>query len=242
MDDLQRIVPDKLHQLGNRKLLLIQGIIILILLVLVVILLAVLGSKHTEESTGHPTAEQLVGNRDATCATPDCLHLSGFLADNMDTSVDPCEDFHRFSCGGYRNRHHLAPDQDEVTMIQSLSDELDERLREMIENPNGGGPRTPSEAKLRDFFLSCVHDYGRMREGGTVLVNLIREKLGGWYVLDPLNWNHDWDLQETISRVQGDLMVNVFFEAYMERDYLTNRNVMAVSQFLRRPICRFIYR
>lgn len=229
MDDLQRIIPDKVHQLGNRKLLLVQGIIILVLLALVIILSAVLGSRHSDGSEGHATSEQHVGS-DATCATPDCLHLAGFLADNMDESVDPCQDFHRFACGGYRNRHHLAPDQDEVTMIQCLSDEVDEKLREMIENPSGGGPRTPSETKLRDFFLSCVHDYGRMKGGGRVLVNLIREKLGGWYVLDPENWNQDWNLQETIARVQGDLLVNVFFEAYMERDYSTKRNTMAVSR------------
>lgn len=221
MDDLQSIITDNIKSFGNRRVLLIQGIIITVLIIIIIILAAFLGGRYSMLSWGH-------AGGDATCTTADCLHLAGFLVDNMDTTVDPCSDFHRFSCGGYASRHSIAPDEKEVTMIQMMEDELDELLREMIENPTVKPSATSAEAKLRDFFLSCVHDYGRMKEGGRLLVNLILTKLNGWYVLDPENWRQAWNFQDALAKVQADLLVSAIFEGYYTRDPNTKRNVIAL--------------
>ena len=56
----------------------------------------------------------------------------------------------------------------------------EEKLRDLIESPIKRKEVSSAERKLKDFFMSCLHDYGRYKEGGMELVRIIREHLGGW--------------------------------------------------------------
>lgn len=46
---------------------------------------------------------------------------------------------------------------------------------------------SPVERKLKDFYRTCLHDYGRMEEGGRAVLEIINNKFGGWYVKDDFN-------------------------------------------------------
>ena len=53
------------------------------------------------------------------CVTKDCVAQSNKLFQNMNTSVDPCDDFYQFSCGNYI-KETLIPD-DKGSMTASFS-------------------------------------------------------------------------------------------------------------------------
>ena len=50
-----------------------------------------------------------------------------------------------------------------------------------MESPIVRNYTNSSERKLKEFFMACLHDYGRYKEGGYVLVDVINKHLGGWY-------------------------------------------------------------
>lgn len=46
------------------------------------------------------------------CNTTVCIQHAQFIRENLaSNAVDPCEDFHTFSCGGWQKKHPLSPVQ-----------------------------------------------------------------------------------------------------------------------------------
>ena len=74
----------------------------------------------------------------------------------------------------------------------------EERLRELVESPIVRNYTNSSERKLKEFFMACLHDYGRYKEGGYVLVDVINKHLGGWY---PKVYNLHLHVTESIALI-----------------------------------------
>lgn len=46
---------------------------------------------------------------DDVCNTVGCVQLSAQISSRLNMSVDPCEDFIEFSCGGWKKNHVIPP-------------------------------------------------------------------------------------------------------------------------------------
>nr|XP_007964846.2 endothelin-converting enzyme-like 1 isoform X3 [Chlorocebus sabaeus] len=86
-----------------------------------------------------------------------------FLAANLDASIDPCQDFYSFACGGWLRRHAIPDDKLTYGTIAAIGEQNEERLRRLLARP-GGGPGGAAQRKVRAFFRSCLdmHEIERL--------------------------------------------------------------------------------
>jgi putative endopeptidase len=75
----------------------------------------------------------------------------------VDKTVDPCENFYRYSCNGWFKRNPLPPDQTSYGRFTELYELNRLHLRQILEDASKADPnRTPNEQKIGDEYASCM--------------------------------------------------------------------------------------
>ncbi|XP_060577796.1 neprilysin-like isoform X2 [Ruditapes philippinarum] len=116
------------------------------------------------------------------CGTPDCAEATARLIENMDMSVDPCEDFYQYSCGSWKKKHVIPEDRSGFNVFGVIRDNVQVINKYLLEDtmsyPNGSGV-----IKAKDMYSSCVDLEAIESKNTTVAIPLLGE-LGGWPVLE----------------------------------------------------------
>jgi len=76
----------------------------------------------------------------------------------MDTSVNPCQDFYQYACGGWRAAHPIPPDQSRYGRFNELLDYNLDVLHSILEKAEVAKNRTPVEQKVGDFYAACMDE------------------------------------------------------------------------------------
>ena len=84
----------------------------------------------------------------------------------MDRSVDPCEDLYKFACGSWTKTNPIPSDQSRWSVYAKMANENQRYLWSVL-NKLGqpGAERTPTQAKLGDYFAACM-DEGAVQAAG----------------------------------------------------------------------------
>jgi putative endopeptidase len=84
--------------------------------------------------------------------------LKAFNPNLMDTTVDPCENFFQYSCGGYLKQTPIPADESSYGQSDELNDENQLVLKAILEKAAAGGAgRTANEQKIGDYYATCMN-------------------------------------------------------------------------------------
>ncbi|KAF9425599.1 hypothetical protein BGZ94_007383, partial [Podila epigama] len=99
-----------------------------------------------------------------TCHTAQCRSTATSILRDMDAKADPCVDFNKFACGGFKKREKLGEGEKEIS-IDTFIDKLNIELIRTIatakapELPKGSKKPTKNDLaevrnhqKLKDFY------------------------------------------------------------------------------------------
>jgi len=75
----------------------------------------------------------------------------------IDKTVDPCENFYRYSCNGWFKRNPLPPDETSYGRFRELYDVNLLHLKQILDEAAVPSPtRSPNEQKIGDEYASCM--------------------------------------------------------------------------------------
>ncbi|KTF87990.1 hypothetical protein cypCar_00013003 [Cyprinus carpio] len=133
------------------------------------------------------------------CTTPQCVTAAARLLQNMDPSVEPCQDFYQYACGGWIERHVIPETSSLHSVFNILRDELEIVLKGVLEMESKDDREAFKKAKT--LYSSCMNEILIEQRDSQPLLRLI-DSIGDWPVASEV-WNgtaeQAWSLEDTLA-------------------------------------------
>lgn len=97
-----------------------------------------------------------LASQNNVCLTPGCVKAAAEILKNVDETVDPCDDFYKYSCGNWIESQIIPEDKTSVSLFSVVQDELDNKLRNLIER-DSTAEDAPIVEKMRNLYESCMN-------------------------------------------------------------------------------------
>ncbi|XP_071511470.1 neprilysin-like [Diadema antillarum] len=135
------------------------------------------------------------------CTTANCVKSASQLISNMDPTVDPCDDFYKYACGGWHRSNIIPEDEASYAIPSQLVKNLEIQCKDIIERP----PKMIEPVaitKARNFYKACMDEDALTDIGHQPLRALIRY-LHGWPVLEDGSFDaSSWRLADVLAKAR----------------------------------------
>ncbi|XP_063228374.1 neprilysin-4-like [Bacillus rossius redtenbacheri] len=163
------------------------------------------------------------------CWTEECKETAETLIASMDRSVDPCEDFYTFTCGGWVKKHPVPPTAPHRNQFDLVTEQLDYQLKDILEEDDDDTELEPVKA-AKQMYKACM-DTDYVEQEGVKLVCGLLGQHGGWPMAQE-HWDEaGFDWQRVVASMARRLGLFPLLLLYVHYDRTnTSQNVITVDQ------------
>ncbi|RUS83741.1 hypothetical protein EGW08_008492, partial [Elysia chlorotica] len=169
------------------------------------------------------------------CMTPECVNIASTMLTAMDRSVDPCEDFYTYACGGWVKNNPIPPGHSRWGTFDLMTQKNMLVMKNALDKPDGEFKST-AELKSKHYYLSCMDEDKLIEKaGGQPLLDLLAGLHWGLTIPawgDSADWAlpQDWSLDSRMEDLHL-LSIGVFFSVYVAEDAKnSSANILQVDQ------------
>ncbi|XP_044798820.1 membrane metallo-endopeptidase-like 1 isoform X4 [Bubalus bubalis] len=166
-----------------------------------------------------------------TCTTPGCVMAAARILQNMDPSMEPCNDFYQYACGGWLRRHVIPETNSRYSVFDILRDELEIILKAVLENSTTKD--RPAVQKAKVLYRSCMNESEIEKRDSQPLLNIL-EVVGGWPVAMD-KWNKSvgpqWELEQQLAVMNAQFNRRVLIDLFIwNDDQNSSRHIIYIDQ------------
>ncbi|XP_037123843.1 endothelin-converting enzyme-like 1 [Syngnathus acus] len=167
------------------------------------------------------------------------LRAARFVQGNIDPTIQPCQDFYSFACGGWLRRHAIPEDKLSYGIITAIGEHNEEKLQHILMEPIQRREPESAERKAKEFYRSCINIQEIDKLGSDPMMEVI-DSCGGWDQVGAPPGAAGWekegapqrpDFNELLYRTQGVYSTAVFFSLTVNvDDKNSSRNAIRIDQ------------
>ncbi|XP_062554630.1 neprilysin-4-like [Armigeres subalbatus] len=156
------------------------------------------------------------------CNSEQCLRSAAAFKQNMDISVDPCDDFYAYACGRWADDHPRPSRHGTYSWFHERQTKIYRIIRNHLEtNVTESDPRPVAQAK--SMYKACLIKTKGKRRDYTAIKLLLKEfdlPLTPTLISNTsLDRNHTFDWITSVAKIQRTLGLNVIIGLSIEPDH-----------------------
>uniref|UniRef100_A0A4W4FQI4 Neprilysin n=1 Tax=Electrophorus electricus TaxID=8005 RepID=A0A4W4FQI4_ELEEL len=152
----------------------------------------------------------------------------------MDPTVDPCENFYQYACGGWLKKNIIPETSSRYSTFDILRDELEVVLKGVLEREDSESALSSSSlAKAKTLYKSCTNESGIEQRGGEPLLHMLPDVFDwpiatdDWDTKNGTNWTAE-DAIAKLNEKYGKQVLISFFIGTDDRD--SNSHIIHFDQ------------
>ncbi|XP_043928223.1 phosphate-regulating neutral endopeptidase PHEX [Protopterus annectens] len=158
------------------------------------------------------------------CLTRECAEAAGAVLSKLDQSVDPCDNFFSFACGGWIKENPIPEDASSYGIYSWLRKNVDIKLKVLLEKHISKRRDIEAIQKAKILYRSCMNETEIEREDSKPLLRLLKHSHLRWPVLESHNgadgrWSsRKFNLTSTLATLRGQLGQSSLIKIFVSPD------------------------